>query len=288
MIKIIDAVDEYKKILEDNLNSNIEDKIKAWEDYHKNKFPELEKKCKDYYEVDGYNWNDVAITKVFNRRQEDYSFMMEAYNNILDIFLDIDKRVKEIFSIDLDINIVIYVGLCNAAGWVDEYEGKRAMLFGIDKIAELRWETKEQLDSLVSHELCHVVHYYIRGEVIPKWAEKNKYNNGIWNIYEEGFAQYYENKLSKSQFDSRGENWIEICKEKERELKKLYIEALKNEERGTCEFYGDWFKVLGISDAGYYLGAKLIESLNEKYDINSIAKMECEDIEKEVMGFLRS
>lgn len=286
MIKIIDTFKEYKNIIEDNLNRAVEDKLSLWEEYYHSNYEEIEKKCKGDYEEEGYDWKKIALTKVFNRVEEDYLYMAMAYENIMQALKDIDVRVKETFNIDIDINIVIYAGLGTAAGWVTEYEGKRAVLFGIDKIAELRWETIEQLNSLVCHELCHVVHFDIRGEVIPSWAKNNKYNFGLWNIYEEGFAQYFQEILGNSTVDSRGEGWALKCKAKEKELKNLYLEALKDENKGVNDFYGDWFKVLGLSDVGYYLGSKLIGELHENYDVRYIAVMSTEEIEKKVLEFL--
>lgn len=286
MINVIDAFGEFKNILEKNLNKSTEDKLQLWIKYYEKNYPELKEKCTCDYEKDGYSWKEVAVNKVFNRVAEDFCFMIEAHENLLKVLKDIEERVIKVFHVEIDINIVLYSSLGHAAGWVDEYEGKRAIIFGIDKIAELRWQTTDQLDSLVCHELSHVVHYYIRNEVIPKWAEENKYNNGIWNIYEEGFAQFFQHKLSYAKVDSRGEGWISICNENKDKLKKLYLEALKNDERGTNDFFGDWFQVLGISDAGYFLGAELIKGLSEKYDLKHIACMKKEDIEKVVLDFL--
>lgn len=242
MVNIIDAFGEFKSILEKNLNKSAEEKLQLWIEYYEKNYPKLKEKCTCDYENDGYNWIDVGVNKVFNRATEDFCFMIEAYENLLRVLKDIEGRVTKVFHVEIDINIVLYSSLGHAAGWVDEYEGKRAIIFGIDKIAELRWQTIEQLDSLVCHELSHVVHYYIRNEVIPKWARENKYNNGIWNIYEEGFAQFFQDKLSYAKVDSRGEGWISICNENKYRLKQLYLEALKDEEREPMIFLEIGFK----------------------------------------------
>lgn len=286
MINIIDAFEGFKNLLEKNLDKSSEEKLKLWIEHYEKNYPELKSKCTEDYKNDGYDWKEIGVNKVFNRTNEDLCFMIEAYENLMKVLKNIEERVKRVFSIEVDINIVLYYSLGHSAGWVDEYEGKRAIIFGIDKIAELRWHTMEQLDSLVCHELSHVIHYYIRKEVIPKWAEESKYNNGIWNIYEEGFAQFFQSKLSYAKVDSRGEDWISACNEKEHRLKQLYLEALKDDNNGTNEFFGDWFEVLGISDAGYYLGSELIKHLNGKYDIKYIACMKKDEIEKVVLEFL--
>ena len=284
---IIDTFKAFLQCFRDKLEASVEDKIDLWEKCYINKYPELEKKCKEDYESSGYSWRHIANTMVFNRTDHDFTKMKEAYSNILLCLNNINKKVETVFGLTLDINVVLYAGLCNSAGWVDFYDGKRAVLFGIDKIAELDWYTLEKLEPLVAHELCHVIHFQLRGEDdLPLRIEKNMYNKGIWRIYEEGFAQYFQNKLLVKEIDCRGEEWIQKCHENIGRLKKLYLEALKEDSEGVRNFFGDWFQVLGISDAGYYLGSELIKGLNEKYDIKLVARLPFSDIRNEVLAFL--
>ncbi|QIB26721.1 hypothetical protein [Caloranaerobacter azorensis] len=287
MIRIIDTFKEFNKVFRNNLNLSIEEKIDLWDKEYICKFPELEKKIKEDYALNGYDWREIARTRVFNNTNKDYKKMIQAYNNILQIIDGINKKVFDIFNLDLELNIVLYHGLCNSAGWVDRYNGKRAILYGIDKIAELKWHTVEKLEPLIAHELCHVIHFELRGEDdLPKEVEKSKYNIGIWRIYEEGFAQFYQNKLLGKDVDSRGKEWIERCNDKKNDLKRLYEQALR--EDGAKRFFGDWFEVLGINDAGYFLGAELIKRLEQKYSINKLAQLSFDMIEKEVLDYLSS
>ncbi len=287
MINIIDTFQEFRECFEDKLDLSIDDKIRIWQDCYISKYPELEKKCKDYYEEYDYSWKSVASELVFKRTKDDFNKMIKAHGNILEIMEEVNLNAKEVFNLDLQINIVLYCGLCNSAGWVDYYNGKRTILYGIDKIAELNWHTIDKLKSLLSHELCHVIHFEMRGEdYLPSNIERNNYNEGIWFIYGEGFAQFFQSKLLGSETDSRGSEWINKCKDKESQLKKLYLESLYDKDIGTRDFFGDWFKVLGISDVGYFLGAELIKELTNKYNMKTIAQLQFESIEKEVIDFL--
>lgn len=288
MPHIIDTFKDFKLCFEDKLNLSIDEKINLWEERYISKYPELQRKCKEDYESNGYNWWKMAEEMVFNNTKKDFNKMIEAHKNILSIIDVINSKVEKVFSVNLDINIVLYAGLCNSAGWVDSYDGKRAIFYGIDKIAELNWHTMEKLEPLLSHELCHVVHFEIRGEdTLPNSINKNKYNEGIWSLYEEGFAQFHQYKLMDREFDSRGAEWLESCRTNEKQLKELYLNALFDEEKGTRDFYGDWFKVLDISDAGYFLGSELIRILYSKYNIEDIAKLEFSEIENETMNYIR-
>lgn len=287
MIKIIETFKYFVECFEKKLDSSIEVKIDLWEKSYINKYPELEKKCKEDYEFSGYKWRDIAKSMVFNRTKDDFFKMKQANNNILLMMPSINENVQKIFGISLDINIVLYAGLCNSAGWVDYYEGKRAILFGLDKIAELNWHTVQKLAPLVSHELCHVIHFELRGEDnLPDLVEKNNYNIGVWRLYEEGFAQFYQNKFLLSENDCRGTEWAKKCIINKHELKKLYLSAMQEKGKGVQHFFGDWFEVLGISDTGYFLGAELIKELNKKYSAKFIAQLPFNRISEAVMKFL--
>lgn len=38
------------------------------------------------------------------------------------------------------------------------------------------------------------------------------YNRGIWNLYEEGFAQFFQYRLLAEEVNSRDRKWFEKCK----------------------------------------------------------------------------
>lgn len=286
MIEVIDTFRDFKVCFKGNLNISVEEKIDLWENRYINKYPELEAKCKGDYEDNGYSWRDIACNMVFNRTKYDFDKMLVAYTNIKNSLQDINKKVKQVFNVEPSLYIVLYCGLCNSAGWVDVYNGKRAILYGIDKIAELNWHTIEKIRPLIAHELCHVVHFEIRGEDELTGIDSNSYNNGIWRIYEEGFAQYYQQKLTGDKVDSRGIEWFKDCALNKGKLKTLYFEALHNKQEGIKDFFGDWYKIINISDAGYFLGAELIKELNEIYNIERIAKLSFNEIENAVIRFL--
>lgn len=289
MVDVIDTFKDFKRCFQEKWDLSIEEKIELWEKCYISKYPELEKKCKEDYCSNGYSWRKVAKKMVFNRTEKDFHKMVQAHENILLIMDTLNSRIDEVFNYSLDINIVLYCGLCNSAGWVDTYSNRRAILFGLDKIAELNWHTIEKLESLLAHELCHVVHFAIRGEdKLPDNVEKNNYNNGIWSLYEEGFAQFFQYRLLDKETDSRGKEWFEKCKANERQLKKLYLTALFDKEKGVQNFLGDWFDVLGISDTGYYIGAEFIRVLDKQYNFECVAKLQFKEIEDWVLNFLNN
>ena len=118
--------------------------------------------------------------------------------------------------------------------------------------------------------------------------ESNNYNRGLWRLYEEGFAQFYQQLLIQEAKEPRGDEWLKLCAANEVQLRALYFAALQSENEGVKDFFGDWHSVIGISDAGYYLGAKLIQGLHDKFSIQLIAKLSFNEIKKEVLDFLNA
>lgn len=51
----------------------------------------------------------------------------------------------------------------------------------------------------------------------------------------------FQQKLLNEEIDSRGMEWENKCKLNEDKLKKLYFAALNDNDKGTKDFFGDWF-----------------------------------------------
>lgn len=286
MINVIDTFINFKEGFEDKLDISVKDKIKLWEQIYENSYPIILHKCKKDFGDEGYKWKDIAKDMVFNRTKDDFEKMLEAHHNINIMMDNINDKVRDSFDLDLDINIVLYAGLCNSAGWVDEYDGKMAILYGIDQIAKLDWHTHDKIEPLLAHELMHVIHFYIRNKNNINDKHETMYEEGLWRVYIEGFAQFYQTKLMSEEKESRGIEWIRACDDNIRKIKKLYLQALNDKEKGTNDFFGDWYKVIGISDTGYYLGQEFIRYLSRKYSFYEIGTLEFEVIEREFLTFL--
>ena len=286
-IYIIDTFYDYQLCFEDNLDLPVEQMIGLWEQGYISKYPELERKCKEEYTQMGYDWRTIAEERVFNITRQDFDKMIEAHGNILQTIGTLESSLEANVPLDSRVTVVLYCGLGNGAGWVDTYDNERAVLLGIEKMAELNWHTREKIAPLLAHELCHVIHFELRGEdKLPHNVQENHYTKGIWNLYEEGFAQFFQYQLLCREVDPRGQEWFETCRAYEGQLKKLYLAALSEEKKGTKDFFGDWFQVLGISDAGYYLGAEFISTLHKHYEVEEIAKLAFQDIERLALDFL--
>jgi len=70
-------------------------------------------------------------------------------------------------KVDFDVDVILYLGLCNGAGWVTQLGGRWVLLLGIEKIVELNWICLDKMRSLIYHELGHVW-YYTQGSPMPR------------------------------------------------------------------------------------------------------------------------
>lgn len=157
---------------------------------------------------------------------------------------------------------VIYVGLGCGAGWVNEYDGKPAILFGLENIAEEGWQRQETLEGLMAHELGHLIHFEWR-----KQADVPVEDTYWWQLYTEGFAQYCEGIILGKrswhmQSDSKNQ-WQRWCQEHLNWLASKFLRRVDQSE-DMRPFFGSWFDLRGQKETGYYLGHELIRRLQEK------------------------
>lgn len=55
MISLIDTFEDFRMCFQDNLDATIKEKIKIWKECYISNFSELERKCKEDYETNGYD-----------------------------------------------------------------------------------------------------------------------------------------------------------------------------------------------------------------------------------------
>ena len=84
--------------------------------------------------------------------------MGKLHNSFCKVTDGLHEKIIESFGKKIDVDIVLYVGLCNAAGWVTTINGKNVILLGIEKIFELNWYDENSMYGLIYHELGHVYH----------------------------------------------------------------------------------------------------------------------------------
>jgi uncharacterized protein YjaZ len=191
------------------------------------------------------------------------------HQSFVNVTKHLQERIVAVFNTDIEVDIILYLGLCNGAGWATEINGRKTILLGMEKIVELDWCNESNMIALIYHELGHIWHYSKR--VVSKKIVEQKYKN-IWQLYTEGVAMHCEQLLCENPryFHQDKDNWLNWCDNNKDMLIAEYKKRINNNE-SVKEFFGDWNKFLDHTDLGYYIGSEFIKYLAIKYSLYEIA-----------------
>ncbi|MBU1019988.1 MAG: hypothetical protein KJ847_02135 [Firmicutes bacterium] len=278
-MEFLNCYEGFQKVYDDNLNNK--ELQEVWFQFME-KYEYVRRLCIDDYIKQGYDWRKVAFDRVFNYNFEFVSRMNSTSKVLENIVISMQNKLNDFFKLDRDDTvIIIYHGLGNAAGWVTAFKGRPAIYLGLEKIVELDWDNQSKLEDLISHEYGHLVHMELRGTLSPYFDFKRKM---IFRMYTEGVATYCE-----SIFNGREKStpeWYNKCLQLESELKIEFMTRLNNETSNSEDFFGDWNPVLGINEAGYFLGLQIIKRLLRKMSIIEVMRLDYEYIENEFEDYI--
>ncbi len=269
-------IDTYGKIN----NCFIEGKfsISLWEKYVDSIFPNLSNKLKE----DSKNYNfEKEVLPVIQGLLKSKDKALMAHSAFIKATENLSNIAMEKLGENIDITIVLYLGLCNGAGWATEINGQKVILLGIEKIVELDWCSETALKGLIYHELGHIFHYKHR---LLKDELNNCKEKSLFQLYTEGFAMYVEQLLcGDSEFYHQNTNgWLDWCKNNQKRMYQLFLTKIKNEE-STQDFFGDWNSIEGKSDVGYYLGCELVKHLSLQYSLKELANLNLTTIQNALL-----
>ncbi len=257
--------------------------LQMWLDYM-NDYPEIRDQCISDYESEGMDWQKIALERVFGFNH-DFHLRMNKVSDLLNqIYQSLEMKLY-VFDkkTDDDTYMIIYHGLGNAAGRLEPYQGKNAMMFGVEKIVELNWDNHNKLEDLVAHEYAHLVHQELRGESLEPFQDFFKKN--IFRLYTEGLATYCESFCNGREKSEK--SWYESATLVKSQLKSEFLDRLNRQDKTCNDFFGDWYPVMGITEAGYFLGYELIKQITSDYQISDIMKFTYDEIEKLFLDYLQ-
>lgn len=185
----------------------------------------------------------------------------------------LDEKIKTVFHRELDADVILYLGLCNGAGWVTKFNGKIMVLLGIEKIIELDWCSEKEMYGLIYHELGHVYQYQY-GTLDTECP--NSADGFIWQLFTEGIAMYFEQTLigNLEFYHQDRDGWKTFMDTHFEELKQDFYHDLNSMDSRTQRYFGDWVKYHGFGDAGYYLAAKFIQFILTSYDFDHVVSFD--------------
>ena len=196
----------------------------------------------------------------------------------------LEDAVREKFGRDLDADVILYLGLCNGAGWVTECRERTVVLLGLEKIMELDWGKPRDLCGLIYHELGHV--YQAKYGVLTRKSDRSA-DAFLWQLFTEGIAMVFEQTLvGDPDFYHQDRNgWKAWCDAHFNEILADFRRDLKTMTRARQRYFGDWVDYRGHADVGYYLGARFVRSLLSAHELDEIVAFDVESVKKAFARF---
>lgn len=229
------------------------------------------KKC---LESGDFSWEKDYLP-ILNAVAQNAELRKKAQDSFSYVIKNLGQTIYDKFGRELDVDIVFYLGLCNGAGWVTEYQGRKVVLLGVEKIMELNWCGIDDMRGLIYHELGHV---YQEQYGILKRTFDNKRDHFLWQLFTEGVAMYFEQTLvgDPNYFHQDADGWKKWCDDHLEEIKSDFNRDLETMTLADQRYFGDWVKYNGYGDVGYYLGCRFIWYILSEYEFDEII---CFDID---------
>jgi hypothetical protein len=281
-IIVVDAYKDLHAALPQLFDSTSEPKAELWLNYM-SQYPELLQLQMTSYAEDSLDWRTIAENKVFPLLADNQSLIDNAYLNLKSVIGQITEACQEIPNFPEKVVFVIYVGIGCGAGWATKYDGKPAVLLGLEKIAECEWTPTDILGELIAHELGHIYHFQSRLAL--------GIGHGIgpyWHLFSEGYAQRFQHWILGKETWQLSERinekgWLDWCKTNKARLSAMYLDLAKA-GIGTNSFFGDWLNIENKKQVGYYLGCEMMRTLEKTIGMKQIA--EIEPVEDVTVAFL--
>lgn len=208
------------------------------------------------------------------------------HESFLTVTDNLDKRVTDCFGRELNIDIVLYLGLCNAAGWVTSINGTDAVLLGVEKIIDLGWHSADSMCGLIYHELGHV--YHAQHGKFKQKSDDNK-REFVWQLFTEGIAMYFEQAVvgDFNYYHQNINGWKEWCDKNFLRILTDFNRELPDMTRFNQRYFGDLCDYYGHSDVGYYLGARFVHYLVTKYQFDDLIGFDIDLVYSLYTAFLK-
>jgi hypothetical protein len=256
--------------------------MSIWREYASQISPELLSKCIE--DTDEYDYENDILPVIKAALNDKYKMNLVSYNFNL-VTKNLINNLMNLFDNDIEVKIILYLGMCNGAGWVTTLDDESVILLGIEKIVELNWHDEECLQALIFHEIGHIWHKIVGKMFFPTNCPREQ---SILQLYQEGIAMVCEQILCNDSgyYHQNKGNWLEWCLTNEVEIKKEYLYRISIDE-STQDFFGDWCNYKGYSDVGYFLGCQFIKYLQTKYKLKEIANLPYEALITEFKSFAK-
>lgn len=216
----------------------------------------------------GFSW-EKNFLPVLNAVHSDADKREKTIDTFHRITEQINNRLLKLFGKTVDADVIMYLGLCNGAGWVTEFNGRTAILMGIEKIMELDWCDTDPMTGLLFHELGHVYQSQYGRFRIKTDSLKEHF---IWKLFTEGVAMVFEQELmgNRSFYQQDVNGWRAWCEQHSEFILASFVNDLETMTTEDQRYFGDWVSFEGYGDTGYYLGTMFVRYMLSDDDFDHI------------------
>ncbi|MBQ7646583.1 MAG: hypothetical protein IJS94_04875 [Clostridia bacterium] len=262
--------------------------LEKWKSYMDACLPGAKEMClEDMQETlnAGFSWENDYLP-VLNTVICDKARRESTVETFCGITAHLEEKIFKNFHRTLDVDLVLYLGLCNGAGWVTSINGRSTILFGIEKIMELDWCGKEKMTGLIFHELGHVYQEQYGVLRIEPESAPDKF---LWQLFTEGVAMVFEQEIAgdPEYFHQYGSEWKQWCDEHADLIKQSFNADLSSMTSENQRYFGDWVSFNGYGDTGYYLGARFVRFLMDHDHFDDIISYDIKEVRTGFDSFLR-
>ena len=230
----------------------------------------------------GYSW-EKEFLPVLDACFADAAGREEAVRSFHRVTDHLDERIVSCFGRTVDVDIILYLGLCVGAGWVTPVNGKTTVLLGMEKILELGWGNEDAMTGLIVHELGHVYQAQYGNLSLESGSSREQF---IWQLFTEGIAMVFEQEVvgDRDYFHQDDGEWKEWCRLNAGKIREAFFRDLDSMTDENQRYFGDWVQFEGHGDTGYYLGTLFVRFLLQEDTFDNLIRY---GIDKVVEGFGR-
>ena len=199
----------------------------------------------------------------------------------------LDQRAAACFGRTLDVDIVLYLGLCVGAGWVTRINGRYVILLGVEKILELGWHGLDDMYGLIYHELGHV--YQSQYGVLERESASGA-ENFVWQLFTEGIAMCFEQALVRDPdyYHQDKNGWKAWCDDHLDGIKADFDRDLNTMTQASQRYFGDWVWYNGHNDVGYYLGCRFVQDILSGYPFDEAIRFDMDKVTELYRRFIEA
>lgn len=281
-INIINIVDSFVNFWENVQDKEIIEQKNLWESDFRNKH-------KDIFDIYFTNWGSMELLENSLNKYPTSIERIKTNANYINTEINVlNKKLENLFGEDdLEMNLVIMVGLYSSNGWVTNYNGVETVF-----IAAEFFDNLDYIAILIVHELAHA-YYYNKSKMT-----KQDQNIAV-SMFDEGFATFVSEKifdgLSENEYLWFGNEYLELWNDFNNNEAKV-LNFIKNKLNSKdSKTYSLLFSMQANSygmpcRSGYGIGYRFVKRLSEKYPLSQMLEWNNKEIsnkmEKTLSEFL--